>query len=127
MSSISRSLLVVCVLWPLFICACGRPREGRADPELSSTAHIDPAVTPQGGRGVYFAGISAGEAWLVYLDSTSGASAMYRPYRSLAVCEWQADSSGDVSFRSAEMTDGTVYEFTGRLSIDGLVGAIKRV
>ncbi len=127
MSRISKSLLMVCGLWPLFICACGRPREGRADHELSSAAHIDPAVTQQGVRGVYLAGLSAGEAWLIYLDTTKGASAMYRPYRSLAVCELQADSNGDVSFRSAEMTDGTVYEFTGRLSIDGLIGAIKRV
>src|SRR2546430_8213573 len=99
MSRTSKSLLAVCGLWTLLICACRRSRE-RADRELSSTAHIDPAVTRQGVRGVYFAGLSAGEAWLIYLDSATGASAMYRPYRSLAVCELQADSSGNVSFRS---------------------------
>jgi hypothetical protein len=82
-------------------------------------------LTPPGIRGIYL-GFAEEDAWFIYLEPTSAASAMYRPFKSLALCDVKTGAGGAITFRSAALS-GTEYQFTGRLSHDTLVGTVTSV
>ncbi len=123
----SKSLTVMCASALLLGSACGPPQGARGERTRASQPTAGSASTEAsvGVGALYWAGSDSNEVWLIYLDSGSGT--IYRPIRSLALCDVRGDSTGAVTFRSAEMTDGTVYEFTGRASRDDLVGTLGRV
>ncbi|SRR6266498_768769 len=100
--------------------------QGRHLESLTSQRAQSPTAQPHI-RGLYFALAHGGEAWLVYLDLGSQASAVYSPFRSVAVCMVTKDSNDGVVFRSAQMSDGTVYQFAGQRSGEYLTGTLKRV
>ena len=65
--------------------------------------------------------------WLIYLDSSSNMAALYEPLRPLAICAFQLDPDGRVSFHTGRLGSGAIYEFSGLLAAEHLNGSMKQV
>jgi hypothetical protein len=98
-------------------------RPGKVEPLAQSRTDAREAPLP----GLYWGVSDGGKVWLVQIAAGTTGSAIYKPFGVLAICEVKNDSTDNVTFRSGEQWEGTLYRFAGRRVPEGLDGRIESV